>query len=120
SPTELGQNLTQLTELLAKEDPYPELFRQAFGDRAITSGRIARALAQFLRSLVSYQSKYDEGLANARSVRADFENFTVQENHGKTLFLRRCATCHLPRGQAAHFFMTRPLNNGLDADYQNT
>jgi cytochrome c peroxidase len=118
--TELGQDLTRLMEILAKDGHYPELFRQAFGDSEITRARLARALAQFLRSLVSYQSKYDEGRAQARSVREDFSNFTAEENHGKTLFLRNCATCHLPRGQDAHFFMTRPLNNGLDADYKDS
>jgi cytochrome c peroxidase len=120
SKTELGQDLTRLTGALAQDDQYPELFRQAFGDRAITPERIAWALAQFLRSMVSYQSKYDVGLANALFVSDDFENFTAQENHGKALFLRRCATCHMPGGQAAHFVMNRPLNNGLDADFRNS
>ena len=49
------------------------------------------------------------------TVRADFPNFTAEENRGKTLFLARCASCHLPGGQAAHFIMLRPRNNGLDA-----
>jgi cytochrome c peroxidase len=116
SKAEMGQDLTRVVEILTKDGRYPELFRQAFGDSQVTRERISRALAQFLRSLVSYQSKYDEGLAKAQSVRDDFENFTAQENRGKGLFLRNCATCHMPRGQAAHFVMTRPLNNGLDAD----
>lgn len=120
SKVEMGQELTRLTELLAKDERYPELFRQAFGDRDITSGRMSRALAQFLRSMVSYQSKYDEGRAKTRSVRDDFENFTAQENRGKRLFLGSCASCHMPAGQDAHFVMTRPRNNGLDADYKNT
>jgi cytochrome c peroxidase len=120
SKNELGQDLTRLTAILAKDDQYSGLFRKAFGDSHVTPRRLAQALAQFLRSLVSYQSKYDEGRAQARSVRDDFENFTAQENRGKALFLRRCATCHLPRGQDAHFSMNRPLNNGLDADYTNT
>jgi cytochrome c peroxidase len=120
SKAELGQDLTRLFEILAKDEHYPELFRRAFGDSQITRERLARALAQFLRALVSYQSKYDEGLAQVLSVREDFPNFTAQENRGKTLFLRNCATCHLPGGQDAHFFMTRPLNNGLDADTRNT
>jgi cytochrome c peroxidase len=116
---ELGQDLNQLTTLLTRDEHYPELFRRAFGDSEITQERLARALAQFLRALVSYQSKYDEGLAQVLSVREDFPNFTAQENRGKALFLRRCATCHLPRGQDAHFTMLRPLNNGLDVDYKN-
>jgi cytochrome c peroxidase len=120
SKIEMGQDLTKLVEILAKDDKYPELFRKAFGDGEITQGRISRALAQFLRSLVSYQSKYDEGLAKVLFVRDDFENFTAQENRGKALFIRRCATCHLPGGQNAHFIMNRPLNNGLDADFKNT
>jgi cytochrome c peroxidase len=116
----MGQDLTRLTEVLAGDAHYPGLFQKAFGDGTVTRQRVARALAQFLRALVSYQSKYDEGLAKTLSVRDDFENFTAQENRGKALFLRRCATCHLPRGQDAHFITTRPLNNGLEADYRTT
>src|SRR5262245_22801441 len=115
---EMGQDLTRLAENLGRDDRYHELFRQAFGDRAVTQKRIARALAQFLRSLVSCQSKYDEGLAKARSVSDDFENFTRQENRGKALFQRNCASCHQP-GQDANFFMLIPTNNGLDADHKN-
>jgi cytochrome c peroxidase len=116
SKTELGQNLPQLIKVLAADKAYPELFRKAFGDNQVTSERIARALAQFLRSLVSHQSRFDEGLARASSVRADFVNFSTQENRGKGLFLRNCAICHMPRGQEATLFMSRPTNNGLDAD----
>jgi cytochrome c peroxidase len=120
SKTELGHDLTRLTATLAKDAHYPELFRQAFGDPEITPDHIARAVAQFLRSLVSYQSKYDEGMAKVLFVSDDFDNFTAQENRGKALFLRRCASCHLPGGQAAHFVMNQPLNNGLDADVTNS
>src|SRR5262249_6386160 len=96
------------------------LFRKAFGEEKITSDRMGKAVAQFLRSLVSYQSKYDEGRGKARSVRDDFDNFTAEENRGKSLFLRDCASCHLPGGQEAHFFTNRPLNNGLDRDTKNS
>ena len=120
SKTEMGQDLTNLVELLGKDAKYPELFEKAFGDREITSKRVSRALAQFLRSMVSYQSKYDEGLARVLFVRDDFDNFTAQENRGKTLFLRRCANCHMAGGQDAHFVMNAPLNNGLDRDIKNS
>ncbi len=120
SKIEMGQDLTKVTELLAKDGQYPELFHQAFGDKEINRERMARALAQFLRSMVSYESKYDEGLAKAGSIRDDFDNFIAQENRGKMLFLRNCAICHMSGGQSAHFFMNRPLNNGLDADYKST
>jgi cytochrome c peroxidase len=120
SEIEMGQDLKTLTELLAKDGHYAELFKKAFGSKEITRQRISRALAQFLRSLVSYQSKYDEGMNQVLSVRDDFPNFTAEENRGKALFMQRCATCHLPRNQTAHFFMVRAINNGLDLDFTKT
>jgi cytochrome c peroxidase len=120
SKSEMGQELPRLVKLLAADAAYPELFKKAFGDSEVTSPRVGRALAQFLRSMISYQSRYDEGLAKTLSVRDDFENFTAQENRGKTLFLRSCANCHMPGGQHAHFIMDRPFNNGLDSDYKRS
>jgi cytochrome c peroxidase len=117
SKDEMGQDLTRLTQILDRDKQYPELFRKAYGDGKVSRERIARALAQFLRSMVSCQSKYDEGRAKAASVRDDFPNFTVQENRGKALFLNHCTSCHLP-GQDAHFSPIHPANNGLDADFK--
>src|SRR5262245_57336191 len=69
---EMGQDLEQLPRILARDARYPELFRQAFGATTISNERIARALAQFLRSMVSYQSKYDEGRMAAAALADDF------------------------------------------------
>jgi cytochrome c peroxidase len=106
--------------MLSREPHYPPLFRAAFANDEITETRIARALAQFIRSLVSYQSRYDEGLADARAADNDFANFSPQENRGKALFRRNCAICHLPNQQDAHFVMTAPANTGLDEDATHT
>jgi cytochrome c peroxidase len=116
SKIEMGQDPARLMEALAADKHYPELFQKAFGEGKITPERTARALAQFLRSMVSCRSKYDEGRARAGSARDDFANFTHQENRGKALFLSNCAICHLPGGQDAHFVMVVPSNNGLDGD----
>jgi cytochrome c peroxidase len=116
SPLEMGNDLVKLTDMIAKDSQYPKLYEKAFGSQEVTPERTAKALAQFVRSLVSHQSKYDEGLAKAKIVQTDFPNFTAQENRGKKLFLDRCANCHMSGGQSAHFFMNRPLNNGLDGD----
>jgi cytochrome c peroxidase len=120
SKLELGHELPKLMEVLAQDDQYPKLFKKAFGSTTITPERTARALAQFLRSMVSYRSKYDEGLAKARVARVDFANYTAEENRGKSVFLDRCASCHLPGGQSAHFVLDRPRNNGLDLDVRKS
>ncbi len=113
---EMGQDLARLVEKLAHEPEYSELCKKAFGDSRVTRERTAKALAQFVRSLVSYQSKYDEGVVQVRSRNDDFPNFTRQENRGKATFLQRCASCHMPQQQDAIFSSQRAQNNGLDAD----
>jgi cytochrome c peroxidase len=119
SKVEMGQDLTRLVELVSKDENYPELFQRAFGDGKVTSERIGKALAQFLRSIVSCRSKYDEGMAQAASARDDFPNFSAQENRGKALFLSSCAVCHLPKADVS-FLMLTAANNGLDGDYKNS
>jgi cytochrome c peroxidase len=116
SKVEMGQELPKLLEVIAREPEYPELYRKAFGDTQVTKERTARALAQFVRSLISYQSKYDEGIVQVRSRNEDFPNFTREENRGKAIFMQRCAVCHMPGGQDAIFSSQNPQNNGVDAD----
>ena len=116
---EMGQDLNALPAILAADAKYRELFASAFGEPEITTAKMGRALAQFIRSMVSYQSRYDVGRATAQVNSADFENYTVQENRGKALFLRNCALCHLP-DQDAHFVMLEPVNTGLDDDTEHT
>jgi cytochrome c peroxidase len=112
----MGENAAELPAKLGRDERYAALFRDAFGDSDITSDRISLALAQFLRSMVSYQSRYDIGRARADAVADDFDNFMHEENRGKALFLRNCGLCHLPNDQDAHFIMIEPVNTGLDSD----
>jgi cytochrome c peroxidase len=74
---------------------YDELFTLAFGDDDITENRIQQALAQFIRSIESFDSPFDEGLAQS-NINQQFPNFTTEENQGKALFLGRagCQACH--------------------------
>lgn len=60
---EMGLTLEELVTVVESQDYYPDLFTDAFGDSEVTTDRISRALAQFVRSIVSYRSKYDEGRA---------------------------------------------------------
>ncbi len=124
---EMGLTLDQLVERVAAQPYYAYLFERAFGDATVTSERISRALAQFARAIVSYRSRYDEGLAAAGAANLPFPNFTAAENQGKGIFLGACASCHLagppppppgapppPRNEAI-FFVDIASNNGLDA-----
>jgi cytochrome c peroxidase len=122
-PIEMGLRLDELAVRLRADPGYPPLFERAFGDARIDIVRVAAALAGFVRSIASFRSRYDEGLAAAGRIDADFPNFTPAENRGKRLFFGAgsCAVCHAasPAGCGAS---TDPLlspysslrNNGLD------
>jgi cytochrome c peroxidase len=109
---EMGQDLKRVVDTLARDSTYPALFGRAFGDGQIREERIGKALAQFVRSIVSYQSRYDEGRARAQSAHDDFDNYTLQENRGKALFMRNCSSCHMKEGNE-DFFVPTPANTGL-------
>ena len=115
SRIEMGQDIKRVVDTLARDSTYPVLFARAFGDRQITQQKIGNALAQFVRAMVSYESRYDEGRARVLSARDDFDNFTLQENRGKALFMRNCGTCHMKDGNE-HFFVPTPANTGLRRD----
>jgi cytochrome c peroxidase len=110
SPIEMGSTLEQAVGKVAAAPFYPPLFAKAFGSPAVTPDRIARAMAQFIRAMVSYQSRFDAGIATG------FRNFTGQERFGLQLFKAqrvRCGLCHKTDTQILNF----PRNNGLDLVY---
>ena len=86
-----GQNGDQsFSDLIVKLNAvgyYRELFKFTYGTEEITETKIQTALSQFIRSIQSFDSKYDAGRALAPNDGAPFANFSAQENDGKNLFL---------------------------------
>ncbi len=119
-PVEMGTSLAELITIVSSQDYYPVLFEDAFGDPLVSTGRISRALAQYVRSLVSVTSRYDIARAEVNNPLDPFPDFSALENQGKFLFMAGenqggagCNRCHTteafingPQG---------PTNNGLDA-----
>jgi len=62
---EMGQPLQISVKKLEEKGIYSERFGQAFGDPKITEDRIRKALAQFERTLISGNSRYDQYLRGA-------------------------------------------------------
>ena len=109
--TEMGMTLDALALKLAATTYYKPLFQAAFGTTQITSDRIARALAQYTRALVSGTSRFDrafvgQGPPNFAGV------FTAQEQQGEALFRTAgCVRCHATNAQLSDDIH----NTGLDA-----
>ncbi len=107
-PVEMGETLQNVVSKIQATSYYPGLFDAAFGSPQISSDRVANALAQFIRSMVSYRSKFDVGVTNG------FANFSTQEELGRQLFNSRrtnCSACHATNLQ----ILDRARNTGLDA-----
>ncbi len=131
-PIEMGLSLDELEAIVSQQSYYPVLFEEAFGDPIISSDKIAQALAQFVRSMVSTNSRYDQARAEVNSPIADFPSFTAEENLGKSLFLRprnlgngnrpNCASCHVSEAFVAPIpnngpaMATNATINGLDME----
>ena len=100
---EMGNNLSTLIPKMAQTTYYPGLFQAAFGTPDIAPDRMASALAQFIRSMVSYQSKFDQAFAAGTNGNPNFEAvFNASELHGQALFTSvGCAQCHTTGGQVS-------------------
>lgn len=96
---------------------YKALFSKAFGSEDVTTHKIGLALAQFVKSIVSVSTRYDQGRLQTQDNRVDFPNFTDQENLGKHLFFSKfpCSQCH--GGVNLDGSLSAPKNIGLEKDY---
>ncbi len=110
-----GTEATAVAAIMA-DSKYPPLFKKAFGTEEITMDRIQKAIAQYVRSLIAGNSKFDRYLQGK-------EQLTPQELHGYVLFTTEegadCFHCH---GSAGSPLFTTNLfyNNGLDAQPTDT
>jgi cytochrome c peroxidase len=118
-PVEMGMTLDGVVSAVENQDFYSELFNNAFDSEEISSEKISKALAQFIRSIVSVSSKYDEGRAQVGLPTEDFPNFSDSENNGKSMFIESknlngvgCIGCHAT--EAFINLESGPFNNGLD------
>jgi cytochrome c peroxidase len=118
-PVEMGMTMPSVVTKLQSLSYYPGLYQKAYGNTTIDSAKTVRAIAQFIRSMVAYRSKYDTGRgalpANVNVGVTNFSNFTAQENQGKQIYFGagNCVACH---GSDA-FTSPTARNNGLNLVY---
>ena len=104
-PAEMGSSINEVIAKLNASVKYRKLFYNAFGDSSVTGEKTLISISQFMLTLVSANSKYDQIMRKEMS-------FTEQEERGYLLFKKNCSSCH-----------TEPLftngnfeNNGLPMD----
>lgn len=123
--------INDLLNKLNNTDYYKELIAWAYNDKTgktqLSEVKMQECLSQFIRSIQSFDSKYDQGRGqlpiNANN--NDLPNFTSQENNGRRLFTNPpvfgdsgkriaggmgCAGCHRP---PEFDIDPNSLNNGI-------
>ncbi|HYG52782.1 MAG TPA: cytochrome c peroxidase [Flavobacteriales bacterium] len=119
NPVEMHLEWTEAVNRIQNHATYPYLFKKAFNTYEISKELVAKAIAQFLRTMISGNSKFDKVLHLQ-------DSFTTDEAYGYDLFMRDknesagivggdCFHCH----PAPIFYQlnTEYLNNGLDASF---
>ncbi len=115
NPLEMQESWPNVVNKLKADPDYPRLFNEAFGTVDIDSHLVVKAIAQFERTLISGESRYDNYINN----QSNGPTLTAQEIRGLQLFINEdkgdCAHCH---GDQSNPLMTdfQFRNNGLDAN----
>lgn len=111
APHELHGDTNRTVALFQSLKGYPELFRKAFGSDKITARNMGRAIAQFARTLISSNSRFDQYLRGEVQL-------NTSERNGYVLFMTEegadCFHCHGGAGNPL-FSTYQFYNNGKDA-----
>ena len=116
NPIEMHTTFVDVIEKLEQDAKYLELFERAYGTDEITEDGIANALAQYLRSMISGNSKFDQYTVG---------NYTLSpsEQIGFDIFNNEQGDCFHCHGAASSgyqlgaFGLLQFTNNGLDSVY---
>ena len=101
NPGEMGLRLDALEYKVAASAYYKSFFTAAFGTPDVTRTRIAAALAEYVRSMVSGNSRYDRAFA-ANGIPNFNGSLTAYEQAGEQVFRTTgCAACHTILARAA-------------------
>lgn len=120
NPVEMKNTWENAIAALQAHSEYPKLFKKAFGTDQITKELVAKAMAQFERTLISGNSKFDKAFFGG-----NISLLTAEEINGFQLFLGEsdpangiiggdCFHCHGSDGNPL-FTIHSFANNGLDA-----
>jgi cytochrome c peroxidase len=105
NPDEMNEDILNIVKKTQRSAVYRSLFYKAFNDSNVSKENLLKALAQFMLSVKSENSKYD-------SVMRKQSVFTEQEKNGYSLFKKNCSACH-----AEPLFTNQQFeNNGLPED----
>jgi|WetSurMetagenome_2_1015567.scaffolds.fasta_scaffold08330_6 cytochrome c peroxidase len=109
APYEMNGNIDQTVKIIQNTPIYPPMFTKAFGSDTVTIDRICKAIAQFIRTLISVNSMFDQFMN-------DKTKLTKSELNGFYLFTTENGDCFHCHGSPATPLWTTNMfmNNAKD------
>ena len=104
NPIEMNETLLNVINKLKNNSAYPPLFKKAFGTDTITSQLLAFAISQFERTIISGNTKFDQGRL------INFSNFSTEEMNGFITFTSE-------RGDCWHCHTLAPPSSQVETDF---
>lgn len=115
NPIEMHAKWKNVIQKLQNHPQYPTLFKNAFGTSTIDSVLVTKAIAQFERTLISGNSKFDRFLKGENSL-------TPEEENGFNVFMDEakgdCFHCHGSNNNPL-WTDNKFHNNGLDTNFSD-
>lgn len=108
APHEMSGNIEQTVKTISEVPLYPPMFKEAFGSEEVTYDRISKAIAQFIRNIVSYRSKFHQSLRKETAL-------SPLEQHGLALFFSEDADCFHCHGGSILMTTNEYYNNAKDS-----
>lgn len=105
---EMNGSLSTTERVIGADPQYPPMFLKAFGSEEVTIEHISKAISQFVRSIVSYRSKYHRWLRNEAEL-------TAAEQRGLDLFFSEEADCFHCHGAPVLLSGDGYFNNAKDS-----
>jgi len=102
---EIGANMWEIALKLENTSYYPALFEKAYGEAYVTNERILEALEQFIQSMNTFDTKFDQ------NVPTNFQDFTESEMRGMATFQTSCTSCHT-QGNTSTFSAAPYMHDG--------
>jgi len=112
APEKMGTSHALATKVLQSIPQYVQAFKQAFGSNTISIDHITQAIAEFEKTLLTPNSRFDQWLKGKK------EALTAQELAGYKLFQKNdCITCHNGVAIGGNLYEEIGLfNEGTDAE----
>lgn len=109
---EMNSTVDKSVAAISDVPMYKEKFKAAFGSEEINYDRISKAIAQFVRSIVSHDSKFHQYLRKEAEL-------TVEEKRGHDLFFSEDADCFHCHGGSVLMTTNEFFNNAKDVSFDN-